>query len=131
MSKGFSLIEIMLVLFIVGLLMAISVPYYSQHVVQQNRLVAASSLLKLSSALERYYLENNSYAGATLANLGFAASVANNQYLVGMVNAGADGFLISARPVNRQARDTVCATLSLNAVGEKSISGSGSVAECW
>jgi type IV pilus assembly protein PilE len=131
MGKGFSLIEIMLVLFIVGLLMAISVPYYSQHVIHQNRLVAATSLLKLAAALEQYYLENNSYAGATLEDLGFTAPVANNQYQLRIANAVAEGFLITAQPVNKQVRDTSCGTLTLNALGEKNISGNGNVMDCW
>jgi type IV pilus assembly protein PilE len=131
MRSGFSLLEMMVVVFIVSLLMTLSLPYYAQHVLQQNRLAAASTLLKLAAALEQYFLVNNSYAGATLATLGFSESGVHQQYQFSIRDAAADGFLIAAQPVNKQARDTSCGALTLNALGEKNISGNAEVASCW
>jgi type IV pilus assembly protein PilE len=128
---GFSLIEMMLTLVIFGLLMSVSIPIYSQHFIHQNRFAAKTLLLKLAVALEQYYLQNNSYQDATLAELGFSESVVNHQYVLAITQADANHFVVVARPVGRQASDVKCGALVLNSVGEKSISGRGEVTDCW
>jgi type IV pilus assembly protein PilE len=131
MRNGFSLIEVMLALFIVALLMAFSVPYYGQYVQHEHRIVAETNLLKLAGALEQYYLINNSYAGASLENVGFNALLMDKYYQFQIAQASASGFLIAAQPINKQAQDTVCARLSLNELGEKKFSGNGVESACW
>ena len=71
--RGFSMLEIMLALFIAGILTALSVPIYTKHVIHQNRLAAETSLLKVAGALEQYYTEHNTYAGIALEELHFPA----------------------------------------------------------
>jgi type IV pilus assembly protein PilE len=129
--EGFSLVEIMITLFIISMLLTLSIPYQSQHVLQQHRMNAEICLLKINSALEQYFLANNSYAGADLEKLGFTEVMLNQHYQIRICNATADNFKIVAQPVNWQERDKQCATLTLNAKGEKTISGKGDVATCW
>jgi type IV pilus assembly protein PilE len=125
---GFHLIELLIALTIISLLTAISLPLYSQHIAHARRLAAEVTLTKLASALEQYYTAHNSYADATLSDLSFSAVTDDGAYHLQIVDADSSQFLIEAAP--RQA-DSACANLRLNSSGEKSISGTGSVAECW
>lgn len=72
--SGFTLIEIMVVVVIIGILAAIAVPQYTQYV-QRSRLVEASSLLSgLRVQLEQFYQDNRTYDNA-LAGLPVAAAL--------------------------------------------------------
>jgi type IV pilus assembly protein PilE len=75
--RGLSLIELMLTLAILGILASIALPEYSQHYRRAQRLTAEVELLKLTSALEEYFVINNSYNGANLEKLNFPVLIAN------------------------------------------------------
>jgi type IV pilus assembly protein PilE len=128
-ETGLSLIEIMITLMIFAMLMGISVPLYSQHFITQNRFAAKTQLLKVAAALEQYYLENNSYTGATLTRLGFTNET-SYQYALSMTTDN-NHFAIMAAPIDKQKTDEICGTLGLESNGKKSVSGRGSLAECW
>jgi type IV pilus assembly protein PilE len=63
---GFTLIELMIVVAIIGILASIGYPNYKGYVVKANRAEAKVALEGLSGAMERYYSESNSYVGATI-----------------------------------------------------------------
>ena len=60
-NLGFTLIELMIVVAIVGILSAVAYPSYQSHVLKSQRQVAQAALVSLSSTMERYYSENNKY----------------------------------------------------------------------
>lgn len=66
-QKGFTLIELMVVIAIIAGLVAIAVPSYQDYVVRSNRTDLQSHLLRLASDLERYKSQQLSYRGVTLA----------------------------------------------------------------
>jgi type IV pilus assembly protein PilE len=71
--NGFTLIELMIVVAIVGILAAIAYPSYQESVAKSKRADAQGALIGLASALERHFTETNSYcdAGTTaVANCG-------------------------------------------------------------
>ncbi len=74
-DAGFSLIELMVVVAIVAILAAIAYPNYTDTVRRSNRSDARATLLQIAQSLERYFTENNTYAGATL---GTAAATLSN-----------------------------------------------------
>jgi type IV pilus assembly protein PilE len=128
-NRGFSLIEIMIVLVIMTILSAIAIPTYSSHMTRANRMAAEVSLSKLATLLEQYSIKNNTYEHATLENLNITSP---KNYQLEIVQATASDFVIAAHPIDIQAKnDTECATLSLNSQNVKSISGIGTVEECW
>ena len=64
-ERGFTLTELLIVVVIIGILTAITYPAYRGFVLQSNRSDAHISLLEASQQLERWFTENNTYAGYT------------------------------------------------------------------
>ncbi len=130
--SGFNLIEIMIVLVIIGILGAFCLPLYSQYITQAKRAEAEITLAKLATALEQYYTQHNSYAGATLENLNIPEIIADQRYQLAIATATDTEFTLAAKPLGIQAeKDSQCAILSLNSRGEKNISGRGNMNDCW
>jgi type IV pilus assembly protein PilE len=139
-NKGFTLIEIMIVVAIVGLLAAIALPSYESYMVKTRRATAASCLLGLSQYMERFYTKNLSYAKDTadvdvalpsiaddtatqcqrdLQNwYDFALNTPDN-FKPPSFNV-AKQYVITATPKNSQlAKDKLCSTLAIDEKGTK------------
>ncbi len=65
-SRGFTLIELMIVVAIVGILAAVAYPSYTEYVKRTQRSAIASLLSEQTQALERFYSRNATYVGATV-----------------------------------------------------------------
>lgn len=129
---GFSLIELLIVVAIISILSALCIPLYSQHFVREKRLEAEITLSKLALAMENYYTVHNSYEEASLESLGFVEKIAGDRYQLAIIKATNNEFELAAAPLNNQAeKDSRCGTLILNSTGEKNISGTGLVTDCW
>ena len=74
-SAGFTLIEIMVTVAIVGILAAIALPSYDQYIARAKRAEGRAAILQAEGWLERFYTETNSYANnaANDANTAFSA----------------------------------------------------------
>jgi type IV pilus assembly protein PilE len=131
-TNGFNLTELMITIAIIGIVIAIGLPVYSKHLITARRLEAETGLVQLASALEKYYLLNNTYENVTLEMLDIPEKIANNAYQVQIASATSDNFSIAATPINNQAeKDLSCATLLLDSSGKKQITGTGNASECW
>lgn len=136
-ERGFSLIELMIVVLIIGVLASLAVTTYSRYVVKTNRAAAATVLLGIANRQEQYFLDAREYA-ADMATLGASAppEVAEHYTIATTAanNATPPTFQVTATPISgssQAARDTKCATLTLTSAGVKSKSGTGSVQDCW
>lgn len=130
--KGFHLIEMLITLMIIAILMATSIPTYSQYLIYEKRLEAVSALAKTAIKMEHYHIEHNTYQGATLQTLHMPARIAKNSYQLIILSAAGNAYVLSAMPLGRQAeKDSTCGILTLNSSGKKSISGPGKLNDCW
>lgn len=131
MNKGFTLLELITVLTIIGMLISISYPVYTQHIIKTRRSSAQVALLQLASGLERYRGIHNSYAGATLADAELSQYTENKYYQLVINHLSDTAYLLQAVPLDSQTADQKCQTLSLDELGNKGISGDGAVNYCW
>lgn len=76
-QQGFTLIELMIVVAIIGILATIGYPNYRDYVLRSENALAQSAMVELSVALERYYSENNSYKDAA-SNISYAKTIPSN-----------------------------------------------------
>jgi len=125
-NSGYSLIELMVVVIIIGLIAAISFPNYSDYVTRSNRTEAMELLTEIMSAQQRYATKNRTYT-VTPANIGYAAPVntTNGFYVITFGTCGAAVsirrcvLLTATPPVDgRQEADGV---ITLNSRGARQI----------
>ncbi len=131
-AQAFTLIELMVVVAILGILAAITVPSYLDHVVKTRRNNASIALTDLAARMERAYANNNTYAGNTVTGLGAPTTVADDLYTLSIESADTTSFEIRATPTGAQASsDAACAALTLDHTGSQGITGTGTAGECW
>lgn len=135
--QGFTLMELLIAVAIVGILASVAYPSYLDSVTKARRSDGQAKLLEVAQRLERFYTENNTYT-TDLTNLSYAAAGAVNSdegfYSVTVAAAAggiAGGYILTATAQNAQASDAKCGNLSLSSTGVKGESGSGSAADCW
>lgn len=130
-TLGFSLIELMIAIAIVAIIGAIAFPSYTSYVTSARRADGQTALLDLANRMERYFTMNNSYVGASLTTVGANANSPEGFYRLSITNTAATSYTIQAAPQAAQASDTTCGSLTLNELGQKGETGSGSAQECW
>lgn len=81
-SGGFSLIELMIAVVIVGILAAIAVPSYQSHIIKASRAAAQTELLELASLQEKIYLNSNAYT-PNVTGIYNGSAAANNTAATG------------------------------------------------
>jgi type IV pilus assembly protein PilE len=133
-TSGFSLIELMIVLVIIGVLLGISLPAYQGYVLQSHRADGQSALLDIASRQERFVAQNNTYTAevSAVTGLGLGRITSQENYYNMTVAACATGtiatcYLITATAAGRQVNDADCLTITYDSAGVKS----GTTADCW
>jgi len=124
----------MIVVVIVGILLAISLPAYQGYVLRSHRADGHASLVDIAARQERFVAQNNTYTTEISANtgLGLTRTTSRDGYFDMTVAACAGGtiatcYLITATANGGQTNDSDCLTITYDSAGAKS----GTTAECW
>lgn len=143
-NTGFTLIELVITMAIVGILTAVALPAYTKHVTKTRRAAAEACLANYASYMERFYATNMSYKQTQasvsvrpLPSLDCATSANTGQYYsydVDTTTLTDSAYTVTATPKATQLKnDTQCATIKLDQSGKHTVTGtsSASVTDCW
>ncbi len=128
-SRGFTLIELMIVVAIVGILAAIAYPNYTEYVKRTQRSAIASLLSEQTQALERYYSQRGQYTD--VANFPLTLSAGNTYYTIAADRA-AQTYTLTATPIaTTMMNGDKCGNFVINNAGRISNSTGLATRDCW
>ena len=148
-SAGFTLIELMIAVAIVGILATIAATSYQRQVIQSHRTDARTALLDLAGREEKLFSTTNLYS-AIPSVLGYGTATTAVSFPVGSSNgtnyynvlittpdplqpANPNSYTITATPIpgSPQAADTTCTSLTVNQLGQQTATPAANAATCW
>lgn len=126
-SNGFTLIELMITVAVIGILASIAYPSYQEHVRKTRRSDAQAVMLENAQGLERFFASNNTYSGASLIS-DKAPKEGATQYYGIAVGVSEDGlsYDLTATPAGAQVGDR-CGNMTLSSTGAKG----ATMSDCW
>jgi type IV pilus assembly protein PilE len=146
---GFTLIELMIAVAIVGILATIAAVSYQRQVMQSHRTDARTALLDLAGREEKLFSTTNQYSGIPSV-LGYGTATTAVSFPVGSSNgtnyynvlittpdpaqpANTNSYTITATPIpgSPQAADTTCTSLTVNQLGQQTATPVPNTATCW
>ena len=147
-NKGFTLIELMIVVAVLAIIVAIAYPGFLGQIQKARRSDAKQALFNVVAKMEQFYQDNKGYpvgsnvSDRNIVDLGIDDDVGDGQgsdgdyhSLEGYYAVSTTGatlrFTIQAIPIGTQVDDTDCGTFSIDHLGQKSVSGTMSADRCW
>ena len=135
-QSGFTLIELMVVVMIVGIISAIAYPSYREQVRRSARSEAKIALEEKAQAMEKCFTRSMDYTSAACAPARATVNTPKGSYQVGVnpaIPPTATTFALIATALGNQTGDAQCMNFTLNESGLRGVSGSASATpeRCW
>ena len=131
--RGFTLVEVMIVVAVVSILAAIAYPSYTRYVLRSKRNAVESYLMEVANLEQRYLLDARSYTANLSTDLGTSvpSNLTSSYTVTATVTSTPPGFTLTATPIGAQLADTDCDTITLDQANQKTASGNAGAASCW
>ena len=130
-ENGFTLVELMIAVAIVGIITAIAIPSYTAYVLRTNRTDATRTMILDAQAFERCYSQSFTYLGCATVPVGPAPS-GQGKYTITITNLSATTYTITATPLAaEQMGDTTCAAFTLDETATQGAMPAGNAQTCW
>jgi type IV pilus assembly protein PilE len=137
-AKGFTLIELMVVVAVIAILASLAYYNYSRYAFRARRADGREMLMRVAAAQERYFTNFNRYAASLTdpppVGLGLNSVESEKRYYTISTANGPTGdtlsYLLTAAPQNVQASDP-CVDLTINSLGHKDKTGTDENGACW
>lgn len=132
-DRGFTLIESMIVVLLIGILASIAYPTYISHLIKSHRTDALVSLTQEQITLERCYAQNSSYNQACDSLPSFPKISLHGYYQLTLSDLGTATYTLTATPIGSQKNDSHCARFTINQTNVKiAFDASGTAqSRCW
>ncbi|PKA71161.1 type IV pilus assembly protein PilE [Pseudomonas baetica] len=127
-NRGFTLIEIMIVIAIIGIVLTISIPSYNEYVKKGRRAEVVSLLSEQAQSLERFYTKNNVYTGIT------GLSAGNDFYTLTPTITDQTFLLTAVRKTGTAMATDKCGDFTLTNTGVRSMNNATTgltTKDCW
>jgi len=131
-QTGFTLIELMIAVVVIGILAMVAIPAYNDSVTKGRRADAKSTLTTIAARQEQFFMDNKRYTD-DLQELGYGAasgidSIDGYYTVASAVTATPPTFTLTATPKNS---DADCAKFTLNEKGTQGVTGAKGADLCW
>lgn len=126
-QRGFSIIEVIIVLLIIALLTVVLMPAYNSYITKSRRSDGIKSLMAMQIAQEKYRLKNTDYASSPAA-MSFSTDSIDGYYTMAVTANTASSYTITATAGSEQAADTGCTTLTITYANN---TATNTPTDCW
>lgn len=126
-NRGFTLVELMISIGIVGILAGVAYPSYTDYVLRSNRSEAQRELMRFANLQEQVFVDTRTYA-SDMKGLGLSTTTfetISKNYEIKVISQTKTTFTLKAIAKNVQLKDTDCTGLKINHLGVKT------PAACW